>query len=809
MKQIRKMQTAAGGPLNYDYSVQSDNTRVFSPYVVQPFTKKQWEQEQLRRNLKRRRQTVVTSDNRSTWQKQQDQKKAKKVQQQEQEVKNQEAAMKAASGLMAMAAPTTYIKLATNPSAKTVTGSHTGDFLLDAGLLGGPSLLRSGLRYATPVRAFRLSRELNNNIQKLTLNLKSPLNTTIDVRDNITLYRANASKPKGISKGESYGDTTGRYVGKWFTEDPQKPHWYASNYAKRGEEPMYYQTTVPKYWAEQQRASRQISNSNIEFEPEDFILEDGIHNLQGQLYNGRPGTLSYLQQTFKFPKLQEPSTSLKFFERKPSRISLAERLGIPKGERNQSNIISKFGEPFTYDETGLFIPNPNYNFRNGWGLIEDAIKTGRIRVPEGDYKSAVLKKYPFLNKSIGPFSTVRDLSFKFPYFQRGESIWPFKTQVQAEDLIAIPNDLPGVSWNKVSKFNTIFEDEIANIGDKTTPIINGKSNIFPSNKALFFRLNKTTNKYEPYEIIPTSEGWGVYSNKYNKGFSTSYFEYPNYIDEPINIKKKKQGGKMNILQFLKNGSGIHIKKENRGKFTDYCGGKVTSSCIAKGKASSDPAVRKRATFAANARKWKHKKGGAFVKGVNVLDSNPKAYKEVKKKYKMRSAQQGGNTADWKSTAMKYGANLMQSFIQKQMQNKSYDSNQQTSLASVEARQAQEGEQEYLRGVMFGQQLLNSNIDPENKNALGGVFGKTFPEQMGQMFLSWNKEKNKKELESIKQYYQTLKDQNNTNFWLGQTQQGIGLLANYYMNKNSSPSTTTTDVSSPTLNLHNEYDNNLA
>ncbi|MBO7734639.1 MAG: hypothetical protein J6S67_18915 [Methanobrevibacter sp.] len=94
---------------------------------------------------------------------------------------------------------------------------------------------------------------------------------------------------------------------------------------------------------------------------------------------------------------------------------------------------------------------------------------------------------------------------------------------------------------------------------------------------------------------------------------------------------------MNLLQFLKNGSGIHIKKENRGKFTDYCGGKVTSACIAKGKASSDPAVRKRATFAANARKWKHKKGGAFVKGVNVLDSNPKAYKEVKKKYKMRSA----------------------------------------------------------------------------------------------------------------------------------------------------------------------------
>lgn len=49
-------------------------------------------------------------------------------------------------------------------------------------------------------------------------------------------------------------------------------------------------------------------------------------------------------------------------------------------------------------------------------------------------------------------------------------------------------------------------------------------------------------------------------------------------------------------------SGIHIKKANRGKFTDYCGGKVTSACIAKGKASSNPTIRKRATFAANARK---------------------------------------------------------------------------------------------------------------------------------------------------------------------------------------------------------------
>lgn len=57
---------------------------------------------------------------------------------------------------------------------------------------------------------------------------------------------------------------------------------------------------------------------------------------------------------------------------------------------------------------------------------------------------------------------------------------------------------------------------------------------------------------------------------------------------------------------------IRIKKANKGKFTKYCGGKVTSECIAKGKRSSDPAVRKRATFAANARKWHHAFGGDLL-----------------------------------------------------------------------------------------------------------------------------------------------------------------------------------------------------
>lgn len=74
---------------------------------------------------------------------------------------------------------------------------------------------------------------------------------------------------------------------------------------------------------------------------------------------------------------------------------------------------------------------------------------------------------------------------------------------------------------------------------------------------------------------------------------------------------------MNDIEFYKKGDKIYIKKKNRGKFTDYCGGRVTDECIQKGKNSPDPKIRKRATFAANARIWKHQLGG-IVKPLRPL-----------------------------------------------------------------------------------------------------------------------------------------------------------------------------------------------
>lgn len=68
-------------------------------------------------------------------------------------------------------------------------------------------------------------------------------------------------------------------------------------------------------------------------------------------------------------------------------------------------------------------------------------------------------------------------------------------------------------------------------------------------------------------------------------------EYPNLVE--------------NELEIFKSGGKIHIKKKNRGSFTRWCGGNVTEECIARGKRSKNPAIRKKATFAANARRWHH------------------------------------------------------------------------------------------------------------------------------------------------------------------------------------------------------------
>lgn len=87
------------------------------------------------------------------------------------------------------------------------------------------------------------------------------------------------------------------------------------------------------------------------------------------------------------------------------------------------------------------------------------------------------------------------------------------------------------------------------------------------------------------------------------------------------------------VPYLKKGSGIHIKKKNRGKFTEYCGGEVTDECIQKAKKSKNPTLRKRATFAQNSRRWKHEEGAKIHKldgHKSVLDNGWIPTKRLKK-----------------------------------------------------------------------------------------------------------------------------------------------------------------------------------
>ena len=71
----------------------------------------------------------------------------------------------------------------------------------------------------------------------------------------------------------------------------------------------------------------------------------------------------------------------------------------------------------------------------------------------------------------------------------------------------------------------------------------------------------------------------------------------------------------------KGNSGIHIKPENRGKFTATK--KATGKTTEELTHSKNPVTKKRAIFAQNAAKWKHEDGSKNVKGFPDLNKDGK------------------------------------------------------------------------------------------------------------------------------------------------------------------------------------------
>ena len=92
--------------------------------------------------------------------------------------------------------------------------------------------------------------------------------------------------------------------------------------------------------------------------------------------------------------------------------------------------------------------------------------------------------------------------------------------------------------------------------------------------------------------------------------------YLGYSDDVLG-QSFAMGGE--LLEFGKGGK-IHIKPENRGKFTAYKQrtGKTTEEALH----SKNPHVRQMANFARNARHWKHEFGGDIEEQSQVINSNP-------------------------------------------------------------------------------------------------------------------------------------------------------------------------------------------
>lgn len=208
-----------------------------------------------------------------------------------------------------------------------------------------------------------------------------------------------------------------------------------------------------------------------------------------------------------------PSNGVEFFSLDPKNVTQIDWLSPKIMSWDQASKIyqDNYAYPVGYDSSGNMYVNKNYFYRRGYDLIDDAQASGVIRVPEGDYKPAVLKKYPFLNDD-NPFSTMK-MSHKFPYFSEG-SLWPVKYgDTPATDLIAIPNDVKGTKWVAGSKWGSLRPDKLpSESGGRGTPLINGKTNQFPSSKALYYQYNTETKQYEPIFNSPIQYNIDAHQN---------------------------------------------------------------------------------------------------------------------------------------------------------------------------------------------------------------------------------------------------------------------------------------------------------
>lgn len=162
-----------------------------------------------------------------------------------------------------------------------------------------------------------------------------------------------------------------------------------------------------------------------------------------------------------------------------------------------------------------------------------------------------------------------------------------------------------------------------------------------------------------------------------------------------------------VVKNFKKGHKIHIKESQKGTFTRWCGGNVTDECIQRGKNSSNPKIRKKAMFAANVRKWKHKDGGII-----------KAAEGTKTSWISNSLGKVGNflNSDFGKLALNgisssiFGGNSEPSY---NVQNNYSDTMTDTAMQYILQQQQQ------AQALSDLDSTLKSQYDPQNPHSIDG------------------------------------------------------------------------------------------
>ena len=228
----------------------------------------------------------------------------------------------------------------------------------------------------------------------------------------------------------------------------------------------------------------------------------------------------------------------------------------------------------------------------------------------------------------------------------------------------------------------------------------------------------------------------------------------------------------NVVEKFKKGSKIHIKESQKGSFTKWCGGNVTSECIQRGKNSSNPKIRKKATFAANARKWKHKEGGSIEK--------------LEKGSWIKDSLSFLNKSGLGKTLLEGGL----SFLQSNSQNKSIAG--ATDVAKAELDKEKQEASDYALQMATKKAQEMQLMDPNNPNAFrGSIVQNYIRQQLYNEYLNSINQDIANRKAQLDMQSQQMQSENTSGAISGIIQSGLGVVGNLLGGKKDTPSTNST------------------